>query len=57
MYSSWIDNTEKEDSEVSIELDEENYPMLPDNILELRLARRKAILRQFMAASRCMYCF
>jgi hypothetical protein len=47
-----VDNAETEDSAEALEFDEKDYPILPDNVLELRLHRRKAILRQYMGASR-----
>jgi hypothetical protein len=47
--------TEEADSQEQLEYDEEHYPQLPNNALELRLNRRKAILRQYMAASRRAY--
>ena len=44
------------DSEENLDSDEDGYPLLPENVLELRLNRRKAVLRQFTAAARRMYC-
>jgi len=52
MGSNYAESTEEADSEEALEFDDELYPQLPENILELRLHRRKAILRQFMAAAR-----
>jgi hypothetical protein len=52
MGSNYAETTEEADSEEALEFDDEGYPQLPENILELRLHRRKAILRQFMAAAR-----
>jgi hypothetical protein len=46
------ENTAEADSEETLESDEDGYPLLPENVLELRLHRRKAVLRQFMAAAR-----
>jgi hypothetical protein len=51
----YLANTEEEDSHEALEFDDEQYPQLPENVLELRLNRRKGILRQFMAAVRRMY--
>lgn len=52
----YAEYAEEADSQETLEFDDEQYPQLPDNVLELRLHRRKAFLRQFMAAVRCMYC-
>src|SRR6266481_8197711 len=46
---------EEADSHEALEFDDEGYPILPANVLELRHRPRKAILRQFMAAVRRMY--
>jgi len=54
MGSNYAESTEEADSEEALEFDDEGYPQLPENILEMRLHRRKAILRQFMAAARCL---
>jgi len=51
--SNYAESAEEADSEEALEFDNEGYPQLLENILELRLHRRKAILRQFMAAARC----
>lgn len=48
----FAENTEEADSEETLEFDEAKYPKLPDGMLKLCLHRRKAILRQFMAAVR-----
>jgi hypothetical protein len=50
------ENNEKADSEETLESDEDGYPLLPENVVELRLSRRKAVLRRFMAAARRLYC-
>ena len=50
-----IDLAEEADSQEQLEYDEEHYSQLPTNALELRLHCCKAILRQYMAASRRMY--
>ena len=49
------EHTEEADSEEMLESDEDGYPLLPEDVLELRLNRRKAILRQFVAAARRVY--
>ena len=49
------ETAEEADSHEALEVDDEYYPQLPTNILELRLHRRKAVLRQFMAAARRMW--
>ena len=45
-----LESVEEADNNEALELDDEEYPLLPENVLELRLHRRKAILRQYMAA-------
>jgi hypothetical protein len=45
------------DSEETLESDEDGYPLLPGNVLELRLSRRKAVMRQFMGAAKRKYMF
>jgi hypothetical protein len=42
-------------SDETLELDAEGYPHLPDDVLGLRLSRKKAVIRQFVAAVRHMY--
>jgi hypothetical protein len=54
---SFIEHAEAADSEEKLDFDDAGYPRLPDNILGLRLHRRKAILRQFMATVRRRYHF
>jgi hypothetical protein len=49
------ESAEEADSEEALDFDEKQYPQLPDNVLELRLDRRKAILRLFVAAARRKY--
>jgi hypothetical protein len=51
----FVEHTAKADSEEILDYDEDGYPILPENVLELRLDRRKAVLRQFMAAARSAY--
>ena len=48
------ENMEEADSKEALEFDGDAYPILPDNVLELQLHRRKGILRQFMGATRRM---
>jgi hypothetical protein len=43
------------DNEETLDLDEAQYPQLPENVLGFRLNRRKTILRLFMAAVRRSY--
>jgi hypothetical protein len=50
-----LESAEESDSNETLELDDEQYPILPENVLELRLHRRKAVLRQYMAAVRRTY--
>lgn len=52
----WVEHTAEVDSEETLDSDEDGYPLLPENVLELRLDRRKAVLRQFMAVARRLYC-
>ena len=49
------ETAEEADSHEALEVDDTKYPQLPENVLELRLHRRKGILRQFMAAVRRVY--
>lgn len=51
----YLETAEEADSLEALEFDDEQYPQLPESVLEFRLHRRKAILRQFMAAVRSMY--
>lgn len=44
------------DGDETLELNEEGYPRLPDDVLTLRLSRKKSILRQFMSMVRRMCC-
>ncbi|KIM72740.1 hypothetical protein PILCRDRAFT_15871 [Piloderma croceum F 1598] len=50
-----LETAEEADSHEALEFDDEKYPQLLDNVLELRLYRRKAVLRQFMSATRKYY--
>lgn len=54
MYTNSAESAEEADSQELLEFDDRQYPRLPDNVLEMRLHRRKAILRLFMAAVRRM---
>jgi len=51
---NFAENTEEADSKETLESDKDGYPLLPVNVLELRLSR-KAVLRQFMGAARRLY--
>jgi hypothetical protein len=51
----FVEHTEEADSEETLDSDEDGYPLLPENVLELRLDRRKAVMRQFMGAARRAY--
>jgi hypothetical protein len=53
--SHCLERAEEADSHEQLEFDEAEYPQLPGNVCELCLHHRKVILRQFMAAVRCMY--
>lgn len=50
-----LEAAEQADSKEELELDDDGYPLLPTNVIGLRLHRRKAILRQFMGATRSAY--
>ena len=52
MSPNYAESAEEADSEEALELNDNQYPQLPENVLELQLHRRKAILRLFMAAAR-----
>ena len=52
MGHNYAESAEEADSQEALEFDDDQYPRLPDNVLELWLHRRKAILRLFMAATR-----
>jgi hypothetical protein len=52
MNSTDTDSAEEADNQEALDFDEKQYPQLPDNVLDMRLHRRKAILRLFMAATR-----
>ncbi len=49
------ESAEEADHNEALELDDEQYPILPEDLLEYGLHRRKAVLRQYMAATRCMF--
>ena len=55
MSSGRIDWEDMAQSEEVLELDDEGYPCLPEDVLSFRLSRKKAITRQFVAAVRRMY--
>jgi hypothetical protein len=52
MGSLHLETAEEADSAETIELDEDKYPSLPGNVMDLRLRCKKAILRLYMAAAR-----
>ncbi len=49
------ESTEDADDNEAMDLDDDQYPLLPEDVLEYRLRRRKAVLRQYMAAARRKY--
>ena len=53
----FAEHTEEADGEETLDSDEDSYPLLLVNVLELRLSRRKAVMRQFMGAARRQYIF
>ena len=44
------------DTDESLDVDDKGYPLLPNDVLGLRLRRKKAIMRQFMSAVRRTCC-
>jgi hypothetical protein len=52
---NFSETAEEADSHEALEIDDEGYPRLPENVLELRHRPRKAVLRQYVAAVRRMY--
>jgi hypothetical protein len=52
MALTYLESTEEADSQEALEFNNDDYPQLPENVMELRLHRRKAFLRLFMAAAR-----
>lgn len=54
-FGVFAEHAEEADSEETLESDEDGYPLLPGNVLELRLSHRKAVMRQFMGAARRLY--
>ena len=53
----YLETTKEADSIKALEFDEEGYPCLPENVMELQFHHRKAILRQYMAAVKHKYHF
>ena len=53
----FAEHTEEVDSEETLEYNKDGYPLLPANVLELRLSCKKAVMRQFMGAARRLYIF
>ena len=49
---NYLDKEETENNDEILELDDDGYPLLPEDVMDLRLSRKKAILRQFMGAVR-----
>ena len=50
-----LEATEEVDSLEKLDFDQDQYPQLPDNIGALNLHCQKAILWQYMGATRCKY--
>ena len=46
------EKSEEADSHEMLLFNDEQYPQLPDDVTKLRLEKRRAILRQFVAAVR-----
>ncbi len=49
-----LETAEVADNDEPLALDDEQYPLLPENVIGLRLHCRKAILRLFMVAAQSM---
>lgn len=47
-----LEKSEEADSHKMLLFNDEQYPQLPDDVTKLRLEKRRAILRQFVAAVR-----
>lgn len=56
MNNIQLGREEMADKDESLEVDEKGYPILPDDVLDERLLRKKAIVRQYMDSVRGMYC-
>src|ERR1700733_9107212 len=52
MALTYLESTEEANSQEALEFDDDNYPQLPDNVMELQLHCWKAFLRLYMAAAR-----
>ena len=39
------------DNDKILQVDDDGYPHLPDDVLDLHLSRKKAIMRQYMSAT------
>ena len=50
-----LEATEEVDSKEKLEVDDEQYPLLPSSILEFRLECWKAVIRQFMGLARSLW--
>jgi len=50
-----LEAAEKVDSKEKLEVDDEQYPLLPSSVLEFRLKRRKAVVGQFMGLARSLW--
>jgi hypothetical protein len=50
-----LEREDTENSDAIIEHNEAGYPLIPDDALELRLSRKKVILRQYMGSARRMF--
>jgi len=53
-YYNILDQEELADIDDTLDLDNDGYPRLPEDVLSLRLSRKKSILRQFMCSVRRM---
>ena len=47
-----LENAEEADSREKVEVNQDQYPQLPENVCELHLQYQKVILHQYMAAAR-----
>jgi hypothetical protein len=56
MNNIQLGREEMADTDESLEVDGKGYPILPDDVLDECLLRKKAIMRQYMDSVRSMYC-
>ena len=52
-----LDKEDMEGNDTTIEHNEDGYPLIPVDALDLRLSRKKAIIRLYMGSARRMCIF